>query len=261
MYFVSFFLKWVKTVFCSVVWPVRVFFFFFVFSMEGGELFSRIQARGDQAFTEKGEDTFFLEKNKNETFGGSMRRSSSKSDSYKLTTTNLTNILFIYCFAIFQRIRLVWETVCLSSPPEASGIMKDIGTAIEFLHNINIAHRDVKVVSTLITNQRGGFWSWNVNSLLLLSCVPAQPENLLYTSKQKNAVLKLTDFGFAKETTLHNPLQTPCYTPYYVGELLFLSWNICWRKMCMDWWRVFIIFAKLLIHFNRFIKNFFVKYC
>lgn len=27
----------------------------FVFSMEGGELFSRIQARGDQAFTEKGE--------------------------------------------------------------------------------------------------------------------------------------------------------------------------------------------------------------
>lgn len=27
-----------------------------VSSMEGGELFSRIQARGDQAFTEKGED-------------------------------------------------------------------------------------------------------------------------------------------------------------------------------------------------------------
>lgn len=28
----------------------------YVSSMEGGELFSRIQARGDQAFTEKGED-------------------------------------------------------------------------------------------------------------------------------------------------------------------------------------------------------------
>lgn len=45
----------------------------------------------------------------------------------------------------------------------------------------------------------------------------SQPENLLYNSKDSNCVLKLTDFGFAKETTLHNPLQTPCYTPYYVG--------------------------------------------
>lgn len=45
-----------------------------------------------------------------------------------------------------------------------------------------------------------------------------QPENLLYTSKRPNAILKLTDFGFAKETTSHNSLTTPCYTPYYVGE-------------------------------------------
>nr|XP_007982568.1 MAP kinase-activated protein kinase 3 isoform X2 [Chlorocebus sabaeus] len=90
--------------------------------MEGGELFSRIQERGDQAFTER----------------------------------------------------------------EAAEIMRDIGTAIQFLHSHNIAHRDVK------------------------------PENLLYTSKEKDAVLKLTDFGFAKETT-QNALQTPCYTPYYVA--------------------------------------------
>lgn len=45
-----------------------------------------------------------------------------------------------------------------------------------------------------------------------------QPENLLYTSKRPNAILKLTDFGFAKETTSHNSLTTPCYTPYYVGK-------------------------------------------
>lgn len=49
-----------------------------------------------------------------------------------------------------------------------------------------------------------------------------QPENLLYTTKESNATLKLTDFGFAKETILFNSLQTPCYTPYYVGEY-FLS--------------------------------------
>ncbi|KAG7263598.1 hypothetical protein CRUP_020848 [Coryphaenoides rupestris] len=45
------------------------------------------------------------------------------------------------------------------------------------------------------------------------------PENLLYTTEHGNGALKLTDFGFAKETTLHNALQTPCFTPYYVGEL------------------------------------------
>lgn len=53
---------------------------------------------------------------------------------------------------------------------------------------------------------------------LIHSCLSPQPENLLYTSKRPNAILKLTDFGFAKETTSHNSLTTPCYTPYYVGE-------------------------------------------
>lgn len=31
-------------------------------------------------------------------------------------------------------------------------------------------------------------------------------------------ILKLTDFGFAKETLSQQALQTPCYTPYYVGK-------------------------------------------
>ncbi len=33
-----------------------------------------------------------------------------------------------------------------------------------------------------------------------------------------SGVLKLTDFGFAKETFSKDSLATPCYTPYYVGE-------------------------------------------
>ncbi|XP_040009334.1 MAP kinase-activated protein kinase 2-like isoform X3 [Xiphias gladius] len=91
--------------------------------MDGGELFSHIQDRGNHAFTER----------------------------------------------------------------EASDIMKSIGEAIHFLHSINIAHRDIK------------------------------PENLLYTSRRQDALLKLTDFGFAKEITTLNSLATPCFTPYYVG--------------------------------------------
>ncbi|XP_061640437.1 MAP kinase-activated protein kinase 3 isoform X3 [Phyllopteryx taeniolatus] len=127
-------------------------------SMEGGELFSRIQARGDQAFTEK----------------------------------------------------------------EASEIMRDISRAIEFLHSINIAHRDIK------------------------------PENLLYTSKHRNGVLKLTDFGFAKETTQHNPLQTPCYTPYYVAPEVLGPEK--YDKSC-DMWSLGVIMYILLCGFPPFYSN------
>ncbi|EHB14846.1 MAP kinase-activated protein kinase 3 [Heterocephalus glaber] len=125
--------------------------------MEGGELFSRIQERGDQAFTER----------------------------------------------------------------EAAGIMRDIGTAIQFLHSQNIAHRDVK------------------------------PENLLYTSKEKDAVLKLTDFGFAKETT-QNALQTPCYTPYYVAPEVLGPEK--YDKSC-DMWSLGVIMYILLCGFPPFYSN------
>lgn len=126
--------------------------------MEGGELFIRIQERGDQAFTEK----------------------------------------------------------------EASEIMRDIGTAIQHLHGMNIAHRDVK------------------------------PENLLYTSKGKDAVLKLTDFGFAKETTLQNALQTPCYTPYYVAPEVLGPEK--YDKSC-DMWSLGVIMYILLCGFPPFYSN------
>ncbi|XP_078270491.1 MAP kinase-activated protein kinase 2-like isoform X1 [Rhinoraja longicauda] len=126
--------------------------------MEGGELFIRIQDRGDQAFTER----------------------------------------------------------------EASEIMRDIGSAIQYLHAMNIAHRDVK------------------------------PENLLYTAKDFNAVLKLTDFGFAKETTLHNSLATPCYTPYYVAPEVLGPEK--YDKSC-DMWSLGVIMYILLCGYPPFYSN------
>merc|ERR1711936_1340254 len=70
---------------------------------------------------------------------------------------------------------------------EAAEIVKDICLAVKFLHDCNVAHRDLK------------------------------PENLLYSKKDSSGVLKLTDFGFAKETVIKDQLQTPCYTPYYAA--------------------------------------------
>ncbi|XP_046882099.1 MAP kinase-activated protein kinase 2 [Hypomesus transpacificus] len=126
--------------------------------MDGGELFSRIQDRGDQAFTER----------------------------------------------------------------EASDIMKSIGEAIQFLHATNIAHRDVK------------------------------PENLLYSSKRPNPLLKLTDFGFAKETTSHNSLATPCYTPYYVAPEVLGPEK--YDKSC-DMWSLGVIMYILLCGYPPFYSN------
>ncbi len=39
-----------------------------------------------------------------------------------------------------------------------------------------------------------------------------KPENLLLSTNDESAIIKLTDFGFAKEVNLG--LVTPCYTPY-----------------------------------------------
>ncbi|KFP83723.1 MAP kinase-activated protein kinase 3, partial [Acanthisitta chloris] len=105
---------------------------------------------------------------------------------------------------------------------EASEIMRDIGTAIQYLHSMNIAHRDVK------------------------------PENLLYTSKDKDTVLKLTDFGFAKETTVVNALQTPCYTPYYVAPEVLGPEK--YDKSC-DMWSLGVITYILLCGFPPFYSN------
>ncbi|XP_077582988.1 MAP kinase-activated protein kinase 2 [Stigmatopora nigra] len=126
--------------------------------MDGGELFSRIQDRGDQAFTER----------------------------------------------------------------EASDIMKSIGEAIQYLHAVNIAHRDVK------------------------------PENLLYSTKRPSALLKLTDFGFAKETTSHNSLATPCYTPYYVAPEVLGPEK--YDKSC-DMWSLGVIMYILLCGYPPFYSN------
>lgn len=98
-------------------------------SMEGGELFSRIQAKGDQAFTEKGESCTVPKR-----IAGNVLQACSFPFSGSAAGLR-------HCFP--------------PSFPEASEIMRDIGTATDYLHRFDIAHRDIKV-------QRGGghFYLW-----------------------------------------------------------------------------------------------------
>lgn len=122
--------------------------------------------------------------------------------------------------------------------------MHEICLAVKYLHDLNIAHRDLK------------------------------PENLLYTTPDAVAVLKLTDFGFAKETYIKDTLQTPCYTPYYVApevslsetgtqneidrDLLFISKQVLgpekYDKSC-DIWSLGVIMYILLCGFPPFYSN------
>ncbi|CAD7093950.1 unnamed protein product [Hermetia illucens] len=105
---------------------------------------------------------------------------------------------------------------------EAAQIMHEICVAVHYLHSMNIAHRDLK------------------------------PENLLYTTPDANAILKLTDFGFAKETFAKDTLQTPCYTPYYVAPEVLGPEK--YDKIC-DIWSLGVIMYILLCGFPPFYSN------
>lgn len=67
-------------------------------------------------------------------------------------------------------------------------------------------------------NKNTAHQKWNSYLNVCFSYLIFQPENLLFMSTNTDAALKLTDFGFAKETVAGVSLQTPCYTPYYVGK-------------------------------------------
>ncbi|KAL5237636.1 hypothetical protein ACI65C_005046 [Semiaphis heraclei] len=105
---------------------------------------------------------------------------------------------------------------------EAAHIMTAICSAVKYLHDLNIAHRDLK------------------------------PENLLYSKLGANGILKLTDFGFAKEVSQKAPLKTPCYTPYYVAPEVLGPEK--YDKSC-DIWSLGVIMYILLCGFPPFFSN------
>jgi serine/threonine protein kinase len=121
---------------------------------------------------------------------------------------------------LFNRIQARAETAFTER--EAAEIVHQICEAVLHLHRMDIAHRDLK------------------------------PENLLYSRTDATGVLKLTDFGFAKETSLVNNLQTPCYTPYYVAPEVLGPEK--YDKSC-DMWSLGVIMYILLCGYPPFYSN------
>ena len=99
------------------------------------------------------------------------------------------------------------------SEKEASDTIRPIIDSIRYCHAMGIAHRDIKVF--LIT----------------------QPENLVYTSKDPSATLKITDFGLAKifSQTL---MTTACGTPGYVAPEVLSGGGY---DKAVDYWSIGIV--------------------
>ena len=180
--------------------------------MTGGELFERIQQKGDSPFTERGRcdkvQIYWW-------FHATGRISHSIS---VLKTTNCCKLKVLIVYNLLRCFPLAFS--------EAAAIVRQVTIAIAHLHSLNIAHRDLKVQCTIICTDltfkikhivNNTLWTPLVFTSFLLFFF-LQPENLLYLDRTHNALLKLTDFGFAKETTTGLDLKTPCYTPYYVGK-------------------------------------------
>jgi len=120
---------------------------------------------------------------------------------------------------LFERIQQKGETPFTEK--EAAAIIRMIAVAVAHLHAMNIAHRDLK------------------------------PENLLFAKKLDESLLKLTDFGFAKETVSVS-LQTPCYTPYYVAPEVLGPEK--YDKSC-DMWSLGVITYIMLCGYPPFYSN------
>ncbi|XP_059485343.1 ribosomal protein S6 kinase alpha-5-like isoform X2 [Neocloeon triangulifer] len=70
---------------------------------------------------------------------------------------------------------------------EASRIMRQLVSAVSFMHSRGVVHRDLK------------------------------PENLLFTNSSDNADIKIVDFGFARLKQENKPMLTPCFTLHYAA--------------------------------------------
>lgn len=104
--------------------------------MTGGELFERIQQKGDSPFTERGRcdkvQIYWW-------FHATGRISHSIS---VLKTTNCCKLKVLIVYNLLRCFPLAFS--------EAAAIVRQVTIAIAHLHSLNIAHRDLKVQCTII---------------------------------------------------------------------------------------------------------------
>ncbi|GMR36541.1 hypothetical protein PMAYCL1PPCAC_06736, partial [Pristionchus mayeri] len=89
------------------------------------------------------------------------------------------------------------------SEHEVGNVLRQIGSAVQYLHDLDIAHRDIKL------------------------------ENILCSSKGPDCVYKLGDFGFAKRPERNTLMESPCCTPFYAPPEVICRER--YNKSCDMW--------------------------
>lgn len=105
------------------------------------------------------------------------------------------------------------------SEKNAANIVKQILSAVSYLHNIGIAHRDLK------------------------------PENLLCSGADETEVVKIADFGLSKIFNDEEELMTSCGTPGYVAPEVLMCESY---DKSVDMWGIGIITYILLAGYPPF---------
>uniref|UniRef100_A0A915D6I5 non-specific serine/threonine protein kinase n=1 Tax=Ditylenchus dipsaci TaxID=166011 RepID=A0A915D6I5_9BILA len=101
-----------------------------------------------------------------------------------------------------------------------SQVIRQLGKAVQYLHEMNIAHRDIKLENILCS-----------------------------TSDLNNCVYKLADFGFAKRPERNNLMESPCCTPAYVCPEILSHER--YDKSC-DMWAIGVVMYILLCGYPPF---------